>query len=151
MNRGNLVVKWVGPVCWTLLSGWGTFWTVRGFDLDTIVTSACETIFCSGQMCKELSEVMTSNTELHPSIGNYGFVASCNRQNYKNSGCYVKCQKGNWSKFISGSPKLFSQDSHRFSWLEAENLKFKSWKLEDERTFSTCCCIMSQNCYILKI
>ena len=35
MNRGNLVVKWVGPVCWTLLSGWGTFWTVRGFDLDT--------------------------------------------------------------------------------------------------------------------
>ena len=71
------------------------------------------TLHFSGQMCKELPEVMTTNPELHPSIGNYAFVASCNRQNYKNSGCYVKCQKGNWSKkFI-----LSSLNQIPISWL----------------------------------
>ena len=45
-------------------------------------------------MCVELSEAMSTNLALDKSLRNYGFVASCNKQNYKNSGCYVKCQKG---------------------------------------------------------
>ena len=52
------------------------------------------TIIVLDQMCVELSEAMNTNLALDKSLRNYGFVASCNKQNYKNSGCYVKCQKG---------------------------------------------------------
>ena len=82
-------------------------------------------------MCKELSEVMTSNTELHPSIGNYGFVASCNRQNYKNSGCYVKCQKGNWSKYFDFAKWNDSPDSNGFSWLKAGSSSLELLKMKE--------------------
>ena len=46
------------------------------------------------QMCMDLSQAMSTNLSLDNSLRNYGFVASCNKANYKNSGCYIKCQKG---------------------------------------------------------
>lgn len=62
--------------------------------LDTIDISKSTSKSRQGQVCNELSDAMITNPALDPSLINYGFVASCNRQNYKNSGCYVKCQKG---------------------------------------------------------
>ena len=41
-----------------------------------------------GQSCKPLEEVLR-NLEIE-SMRNFAFVSSCNKQNYKNSGCYLK-------------------------------------------------------------
>ena len=58
------------------------------------------TLHFSGQMCKDLPEVMTTNPGLHPSIGHYAFVASCNRQNLQKFWLLCKMLKGKMIKKI---------------------------------------------------
>jgi len=105
--------------------------------LDTIDITKSTSKNRQGQMCKELSEVMTSNTELHPSIGNYGFAASCNRQNYKNSGCYVKCQKG--YELVSKKPLVTcrcrkrngAEEGYSCRWDGLADMRCESNEIED--------------------
>jgi len=62
--------------------------------VDTISLEKSKTKDKQNQKCLELSEAINLNQNLDQSLRSYGFVASCNRHNYKNSGCFVKCQKG---------------------------------------------------------
>ena len=62
--------------------------------VDTINIEKSNSKNKGGQMCLNLEDALTSNSEIDASVRNYAFVASCNKQNFKNSGCYLKCQKG---------------------------------------------------------
>jgi len=65
--------------------------------VDTISVQKSKSKDKGGQMCVNLEDALTTDAELDVSLRNYAFVASCNKQNFKNSGCYLKCQKGIWS------------------------------------------------------
>jgi hypothetical protein len=43
--------------------------------------------------CAPLTEFLNDNDE-YESLSKYGLVTSCSRQHYKNSNCFIKCQKG---------------------------------------------------------
>ena len=43
--------------------------------------------------CAPLTEFLNDNDE-YASLSKYGLVTSCSRQHYKNSNCFIKCQKG---------------------------------------------------------
>ena len=44
-----------------------------------------------GQSCTPLDEVLRNSEEL--SLKDHAFVTSCNKQHYKNSGCYIKVSR----------------------------------------------------------
>ena len=44
-----------------------------------------------GQTCRPLDEVLPESED--KSLADFAFVTSCNKQNYKNSGCYLKVSK----------------------------------------------------------